>query len=505
MPLRHTTLGTRTLYPHQVTAIEWMQEQERNLDFSGGLLCDEMGLGKTFTAIGLLVNSPVPSTLILGPLAVLAQWVSALLSISSLCPALFVMKNGKWKVTGGNARKGRIFLTNYDKLTHNGATFASHYDRIICDEAHILRNYKSKKYQALQKFYRRFTWCITGTPIVNGIQDLITLSSLINTRINAKTTHYTPAQAEEWMTAHALHRTTNNIRHLIEASLPAPPTVHRHRIPFRTEEEATFYRGIQGRIAAELVHLMAQDHPNMINILSLILRLRQMSVHPQVYIQGMRRTNEAYSRPDWTADSSKFDKIVDILSHDTKNHGYVIFCNFKDEMALLKQRLEREASVMTVLTYDGSLSAEQRTAVVKASEDAMAKQTAIGTHTTEYILDTFCPRMPQLPSDVCNMIDQFKGGNHVVLLAQLQCASAGLNLQHMDRVIFTTPWWTAATMDQAIGRVLRIGQKKQVAIHHIALEEEVEMSMNIDDYMNERVEMKRQLCDLLLQAADHRI
>ncbi len=74
-----------------------------------------------------------------------------------------------------------------------------------------------------------------------------------------------------------------------------------------------------------------------------------------------------------------------------------------------------------------------------------------------------------------------------------------------DNQIFTTPWWTAATMDQAAGRVLRIGQKKQVAIHHIALEEEMETSMNIDDYMNERVEMKRQLCDLLLQAADHRI
>ena len=99
----------------------------------------------------------------------------------------------------------------------------------------------------------------------------------------------------------------------------------------------------------------------------------------------------------------------------------------------------------------------------------------------------------------------FKGPAHTVLLAQIQCAGTVLNLQHFDRVIFTTPWWTAALMDQAAGRVLRLGQRKQVVIHHIHLEEEGNVSLNIDDFINEKVEEKRELCQRLLEVANRHV
>ena len=112
--------------------------------------------------------------------------------------------------------------------------------------------------------------------------------------------------------------------------------------------------------------------------------------------------------------------------------------------------------------------------------------------------------LPQLPEDVCKyVIDPMVGGRHVILLAQLQSAGTGLNLQFMDRVMFTTPWWTAALMDQAVGRVQRLGQTREVVVHHLMLSEEMDTSLNIDDYMNERVEAKRALCETLLKAADH--
>ena len=75
----------------------------------------------------------------------------------------------------------------------------------------------------------------------------------------------------------------------------------------------------------------------------------------------------------------------------------------------------------------------------------------------------------------------------------------------MDRVIFTTPWWTAALMDQAAGRVQRLGQQNQVIVHNIGLSEEMDMSINIDDFINTRVEFKRNLCQLVLNAANHDI
>jgi SNF2 family DNA or RNA helicase len=62
------------------------------------------------------------------------------------------------------------------------------------------------------------------------------------------------------------------------------------------------------------------------------------------------------------------------------------------------------------------------------------------------------------------------------------------------------PWWTAALMDQAIGRAVRIGQKEQVIVHHISLKEEQMDSLNIDRFMLEKADKKRNLCNEFLLA-----
>lgn len=86
-----------------------------------------------------------------------------------------------------------------------------------------------------------------------------------------------------------------------------------------------------------------------------------------------------------------------------------------------------------------------------------------------------------------------------VLLVQLQSGGTGLNLQHCDRIVFMGPWWTAALMDQAIGRAVRIGQKGQVKVHNLILKEEE--TLNIDKQMLDAMERKRDLCQAFLAAA----
>ena len=494
-----TSLGDKELHPHQVTAVCWMMERELDTEAPGGMLCDEMGLGKTMSTIGLLINAPVKSTLILGPLAVLRQWVRAILPTGC---AVYTMEKSKWKLEGGHPLKGRVFVTNYDKLIATPLAFASSYNRIICDEAHMIRNHKGKKFLKLKALKRDTMWLLTGTPVVNGSYELATLLSLLNPAIHHGNTP-TLAQAENWMNKYAMCRTTRDLREILSDLFPKDAMIKQHRLPFSTQDEADFYRAIQGRINDQIARIMEQDRPDMIMVLQLLMRLRQISVHPQIYINSKRRQMETYERPDWTADSTKTEKIVQILNDESdKSHGYVIFCNFKDEMDILAERLRRETCVGEVFLYHGGLSAEQRSDLVIASEDAMHRVNTYGEN-ADAILKKAFPTAKELPLDCLNIVEEFMGPRHVVMLAQIQCAGTGVNLQHLDRVIFTTPWWTAALMDQAAGRVLRLGQKNQVVIHHVALEEEDTESINIDDYMNARVEMKRTLCNLLLDAANH--
>jgi len=59
-----------------------------------------------------------------------------------------------------------------------------------------------------------------------------------------------------------------------------------------------------------------------------------------------------------------------------------------------------------------------------------------------------------------------------VLLIQLKAGGVGLNLQEFDRIIFNSPWWTQAAIDQGVGRAVRIGQKNQVIVHKLMLKQE---------------------------------
>jgi len=468
--------------------------REKDKEASGGLLCDEMGLGKTLTTIRFLSTSPVEKTLVLGPLAVLGQWVEA---IREEGLAVYTRNKRTWVHQGGDAGKGSVYVANYDKLLSEPSAFSLKWNRIVCDEAHTIRNSKGRRYTELKQLTYKHMWLLTGTPIVNAKQELGALVSLFHKGVEPNTNP--PMEtANMWMAKYALCRTADQLRDKLPGIFPAKPTVQDHVIPFLSEEEETFYRGVQGALNEHLKHLVEEESNDTILMLQLLLRLRQISVHPQIYINARKQRNKKYNRDDWVGDSTKVQGIIDILSKDAGSHGYVIFCNFKEEISLLKERLGKESCVSHVEVYDGSLTQDQRATVIQATKTTRSSLlSSMGVEIQK--------SLPNLPLPICANIQSFLAPKHTVLLAQIQTAGTGLNLQHMDRVIFTSPWWTAALMDQAIARVVRMGQTEPTIVHHLGLEEDEEISINIDKYINTKVETKRMLCRELLDAAHHTI
>lgn len=61
-----------------------------------------------------------------------------------------------------------------------------------------------------------------------------------------------------------------------------------------------------------------------------------------------------------------------------------------------------------------------------------------------------------------------------VLLVSTKCGSLGLNLTIANRVIILDVWWNPALENQAIDRVHRIGQTKNVEVHRIFINDTVE-------------------------------
>ena len=90
------------------------------------------------------------------------------------------------------------------------------------------------------------------------------------------------------------------------------------------------------------------------------------------------------------------------------------------------------------------------------------------------------------------------GAKQDVFLIQLQAGGTGINLQHYDRIIFVSPWWTSALLDQARGRAVRIGQKNVVKIYWLKLKTEDTKKFNIDSFIMEKADKKRSLGETFL-------
>ena len=458
-----------TYFPHQETGIRWMLDKElvgtpiEDITIRGGCQCDDMGLGKTIQMISTMVNHVLPATLLLAPVAMLETWTDACqhagLAVYHLTDCEWTYVPSPYPIpTTFIKRKPTVYLTNYEKLYRLHTPFTREWDRIVLDEAHKIRNAAGDVARVCRGIKAPIRWALTGTPLVNSLRDVTSLLAFLGVphAPNFRWERKYMALLPQLM----IHRSLESLK----LQGPPRPEIHSLLLPFTTIEEEQFYHTIQG---GQCDPMDKMDHAFL-----MLLRLRQLSVHPQVYIASKRRKGP-YPRPDWTNPSTKFTAIQEIMKQAKRDqqdngpkghsaHKFIIFCQFHDEMTLLHQFLTEQALVKEdhILMYHGGMNYAERAACLKRSKET--------TETT-------------------------------VLLLQLQAGGVGLNLQEYDRIIFVSPYWTSALMDQAVARAVRMGQKKVVHVYHLALITEKE-GINIDNMVNEKADGKRRQLDTLFRA-----
>ena len=200
--------------------------QEQNC--LGGILADEMGLGKTIEMLSLIhshrsdvaiQSSERPSssltslprlpknsssvvaapctTLVVAPMSLLAQWESEAVKASKPGTLKTMVYYGNDKIANlqnlcceaNAAAAPNLIITSYgivlsefnqvasrggDRGSHGGL-FSLDFFRVILDEAHFIKNRQSKTAKACYEINAQHRWVLTGTPIVNRLEDLFSL------------------------------------------------------------------------------------------------------------------------------------------------------------------------------------------------------------------------------------------------------------------------------------------------------------------------------------------
>jgi SNF2 family DNA or RNA helicase len=75
------------------------------------------------------------------------------------------------------------------------------------------------------------------------------------------------------------------------------------------------------------------------------------------------------------------------------------------------------------------------------------------------------------------VLKRFKEGNAPVFLISLKAGGFGLNLTEADYCFLLDPWWNPATEAQAVDRIHRIGQSRNVMVYRLIAKDTIEQKV----------------------------
>lgn len=180
-PIPHLLRGTLREYQHY--GLDWLAGLYNN--HINGILADEMGLGKTIQTIALLAHLAVEHEvwgphLVVVPTSVILNWE---MEFKKWCPGFKIMTYYGSIEERRQKRKGwtddtswNVLITSYQLVLQDQQVLKRrnwHY--MVLDEAHNIKNFRSRKWQTLLTFRTRARLLLTGTPLQNNLTELWSL------------------------------------------------------------------------------------------------------------------------------------------------------------------------------------------------------------------------------------------------------------------------------------------------------------------------------------------
>ncbi|XP_061419890.1 SWI/SNF-related matrix-associated actin-dependent regulator of chromatin subfamily A member 5-like [Lethenteron reissneri] len=455
-----------TMRDYQVRGLNWLISLYEN--GINGILADEMGLGKTLQTISLLGymkhyrNIPGPH-MVLVPKSTLHNWMAEferwVPSLRAVCligdkdhRAAFirdVLMPGEWDVC----------VTSYEMIIREKSVFKKfNWRYLVIDEAHRIKNEKSKLSEIVREFKTTNRLLLTGTPLQNNLHELWSLLNFLLPDVFNSADDF-----DSWFD-------TNNClgdQQLVERLHMVLRPFLLRRIKADVEKslspkkECKIYIGLSKMQREWYTKILMKDidilnsagKMDKMRLLNILMQLRKCCNHPYLF-------DGAEPGPPYTTDT-----------HIVINSGKMVVLD------KLLPKLHEQGSRVLIFS--------QMTRMMDILEDyCMWKG-------YEYCrLDGQTPHEDRQVSIAgFNAPDSSK----FVFMLSTRAGGLGINLATADVVILYDSDWNPQVDLQAMDRAHRIGQKKVVRVFRFITESTVE------DRIVERAEMKLRLDSIVIQ------
>jgi SNF2 family DNA or RNA helicase len=168
------------LYPYQREGVATLVERDALL------LADDMGLGKTIQAIAavrvLTRLRRISRVLVVAPASLLSQWSHELKNWAPELRAT-VVRGGPLERQRLWRTPSHVFAVSYETLRQDVVADPDNlrqpeeieWDVVILDEAQKIKNQRTTAAQVCKRLKRRASWALTGTPLENDLNDLLSI------------------------------------------------------------------------------------------------------------------------------------------------------------------------------------------------------------------------------------------------------------------------------------------------------------------------------------------
>ncbi|KAJ7074976.1 SNF2 family N-terminal domain-containing protein [Mycena belliarum] len=510
------------LMPHQIQGRAWMRDREDlTKKRAGGILADDMGLGKTIMMTARIVDGPLSkkdrdagwrkATLVVCPLALVQQWAA---EIEKFTLGLNVLQ-----YHGPARRKGAsllpdadVVLTTYgivcsehaqinpdDFDASSSVLFSTKWGRIVLDEAHTIKNRATKTAVACFDLRAKFRWCLTGTPMQNKVDEFYPLMRFLrikplndwerfNSQI-AKPISKGPGSnlAMKRLQVVLQHVMLRRTKEEIEKYLPLPARSV-HLLPCQFDPaEREFYIALKTQVQTLLRRILTKGDTGgqvYMNILVLLLRLRQACDHPCLVLEDYAGDDVAdYDMSDAEEPDGKPRCRVCMTRLTSRNSaakawpGHCVNCAaLKVQAQNLRGPMRASAKIRVIIQLLKHIEHEsggqektvifsQFTSMLDVIEPFLA---AIGVGFVRYDGSMSPKERKQALEEIAT--DPRK----TVILVSLKAGGVGLNLTSCNHVILVDMWWNPAVEEQAFDRTHRVGQTRDVHIYKLKIDGTVE-------------------------------
>ncbi|XP_048192448.1 DNA excision repair protein ERCC-6-like [Perognathus longimembris pacificus] len=469
----------------------------------GGILADDMGLGKTVQIIaflsGMFDASFVKHVLLIMPTSLINTWIK---EFAKWTPGMRVKTfhgpskdertRNLWRIQQRNG----IIITTYQMLINNWQHLTSFsgqefvWDYVILDEAHKIKSSSTKTAICARAVPARNRLLLTGTPIQNNLQELWSLfdfacqGSLLGTLktfkmeyehpiVRAREKDATPGEkalglkiSENLMAIIKPYFLRRN-KEEVQKKEPSDPEVRPNENTAGADpicEMPSLSRKNDLIIWIHLVPLQEEIYrkfTSLDHIKELLMETRsplaELSVlkklcdHPRLLsarVYGLLNlANVKFSAQDINEEDSSEVHNIDHVTDETlmKESGKMIFL-----MDLLK-RLRDEGHQTLVFS--------QSRQILNIVERLLKSK-----HFKVLRIDGTVTRLWEREKRI-QLFQQNK--EYSVFLLTTLVGGVGLTLTAATRVVIFDPSWNPATDAQAVDRVYRIGQKKNVVIYRL--------------------------------------